>query len=109
MSRKTCAQDPKRCWTVLAVYRSPPEEMCCWLESCSALGVVLRLLFYEHCRSVAYPAATVQAGDPQGYETVPRLETTRREQDVTTLLRELCFFITLNKTAMHHLILQSHN
>lgn len=43
--------------------------------SCSALGVVLRLLLYEHSWSIAYPAAKVQAGDPQGNQTMPCLQT----------------------------------
>lgn len=51
---------------------------------CSALGVVLRLLLYEHRRSIAYPAATVQAGNPQGNQAVPSLQTTRAEQEVMT-------------------------
>lgn len=66
LSSPGCAQVPPR----------GIKEICWWLEWCSALGVVLRLLLYEHSRLIAYPAATVQAGDPQGNQTVPRLQET---------------------------------
>lgn len=53
----------------------------CWrFVPCSALGVVLWLLLYQHSRWIAYPAATVQTGNPQGYETVPCLQKKKEEK-----------------------------
>lgn len=65
--------------TSLRVFRR--KRNAAGLLCCSSLGVGLRLFLYEHSRSIAYPAAKVQAGDPQGDQTVPRLHT-RQERPV---------------------------
>lgn len=80
-----CFQGLEKSWLCTGLSVSKRKEECWWLLSCSALGVVLRRLLYEHSRSIAYPAAKVQAGNPQGNQTVPCLRTTTGETEVKTL------------------------
>ena len=68
-------------YTGLSVFKRKEEYW--WLLSCSALGVILRRLLYEHSRPIAYPAAKVQTGDAQGNQTMPSLQKMTAKREVT--------------------------
>lgn len=71
---RTTEHGLEKSWLCKGLNVSKKKEECWWLLFRSALGVVLRRLLYEHSRLSAYPAAKVQAGDPQGNQTMPNLQ-----------------------------------